>query len=101
LNKISHIKAKDVFFDEFLAQTWLIHLEEPVNSLFVRFPLEKHSPLSLYGGYQYLTNFQNQLDTTLEKIWKRFKSSNWKVIHRIKATKNTDEFFTKQFSALF
>lgn len=101
LSKISYIKAKDVFFDEFLAQTWMTHLELPVNSLFVRFPLKSHSPLSFYGGYQYLTNFQNELDTTLERIWKTFKANNWKVIHRVKATKHTDEFFTKQYSSLF
>ncbi len=63
-----NIRPKQVSVNEFLAQTWLTHFEEPINSLLEPMPLESHILISKSIGY-YLYKFRVKLDTILEKIW--------------------------------
>jgi len=100
LNNIDKIKAKSVHFDEFLAQTWLTHLTEPINILLSQFPLKSHAPLSLYGGYVYLEHYEQRLDDMLDLIWTSFKVNDLKVKHRVHATTRSDDYFTHQYRDL-
>jgi len=100
LNTIPHMKPKEVSFNGFLAQTWLTHLEDPINMLFESLPLKSHAPLSVHGGHYYLSSFQNYLDDILKSTWNKFKTNHWKVSHRVRATNRSDEEFTKQYTLL-
>lgn len=100
LEKVPNVKPKKVCFHEFLAQTWLTHLEFPINSMTMNLPLDSHNKVSLFGGYPYLKDFQVKLNRMLQDIWKRFELSKWEVYHRIKATNHSDEFFSKEYLAL-
>jgi radical SAM superfamily enzyme YgiQ (UPF0313 family) len=97
LNTLSYIRAKKVSFNEFLAQTWLTHLEGPINMLFDSLKLRSHAPLSIHGGHYFLNDFKDLLDSILETIWNEFKRSHWKVNHRVRATNHSDEIFTKHY----
>ena len=100
LNEIPNTRPKEVIFNEFLAQTWLTHLEEPINGLLEPMPLKSHAPISINGGHQYLHEFRERLDAILENTWNEFEKSNWEVRHRVKATSRSDEEFTKQYAIL-
>lgn len=87
-------------FNEFLAQTWLTHLETPINELLEPMPLKSHAPISINGGHQYLHEFRERLDAILENTWNEFERSNWEVRHQVKATNWSDEVFTRQYAML-
>jgi len=99
LSKMPPIRPKQVSVNEFLAQTWLTHLEEPINSLLEPMSLESHTVISKNIGY-YLHKFRKKLDTILETVWQKFKDSNWEVKHRIRATNLSDKNFTHQYALL-
>ena len=96
LSKMTIIRPKQVSVNEFLAQTWLTHLEEPINSLLESIPLESHTLISKNIGY-YLHKFRVKLDTMLETIWQEFEKSDWEVNHRIKATNWADKDFMRHY----
>lgn len=99
LSKMPTIRPKQVSVNEFLAQTWLTHLEEPINSLLEPMPLESHTIISKNIGY-YLNKFGVKLDTILVNIWHDFQKSDWEVSHRIKGTNWTDKDFTRHYRVL-
>lgn len=99
LEKMPTIRPKQVSVNEFLAQTWLTHLEDPINTLLESIPLESHTLLSKNIGY-YLHKFRKKLDTLLKNIWQDFRMNNWQVKHRVKATNLSEKVFTKQYALL-
>lgn len=100
LNKFSHIKPKTVSFNEFLAQTWLTHLDRPINMFFKKLPERSHASLSIQGGHHFLHKFRDCLDDILQTTWTEFQQSHWKVIHRVRARNKSDEIFTKRYRVL-
>ena len=99
LNKMPNIRPKQVSVNEFLAQTWLTHLEEPINSLLEPMLLESHTLISKNIGY-YLHKFRVKLDNVLENIWQEFEKSDWEVKHRVRATNLSDKNFSQQYTLL-
>ena len=99
LSTMPTIRPKQVSVNEFLAQTWLTHLEEPINSLLEPMPLESHTLISKNIG-SYLHKFRVKLDTILETIWQEFKKSNWEVKYRVRAKNLSEKVFTRQYALL-
>ena len=96
LRKIANVRTKQTSINSFQAQTWLTHLDDPINFMAEKMPMDTHIPVSK-NGFFYLQNFQEKLDGLLVSIWENFEKSNWRVEHRIHASNKTDEYFTKQY----
>ena len=96
LRKIANVRTKQTSLNSFQAQTWLTHLDEPINFMAEKMPMETHIPISK-NGFFFLKNYQEKLDGMLISIWENFEKSNWNVEHRIHASNKTDEYFTKQY----
>jgi radical SAM superfamily enzyme YgiQ (UPF0313 family) len=99
LSKEDHFRPKQVSVNEFLAQTWITHLEEPINFYLESIPLESHIPTSKNGAF-YLFNYQERLDPILKAVWYQFKKSGWQIEHRIRATNHSDKEFIRQYKLL-
>ncbi len=99
LCKIPHIKTKSISLKKFLMQTWLTHLENPINDIIELIPVEKHTQVTV-NTFQFLSHFIKKFDTILYEIWNNFEENNWQIIHKVHATCRSDEDFSRKYQKM-
>ena len=97
---MDNIRPKQTPLSYSLAQTWLTHLERPINFILKQVPLKNNVYSTTYAPF-FLYRYEDQLDQVLKDQWQHFTQNNWRITHPIKATHHFDEWFTNEFKQVW